>query len=94
VALLVLGCRGSLAKMAPALANPQFRALLLCLRLAVLFHHGRRPIDAPRIAIAFRPRIRCDVPARWCNAHPLTAHLLAKERGEWATLGYRWQKAA
>jgi exopolyphosphatase/guanosine-5'-triphosphate,3'-diphosphate pyrophosphatase len=94
VALLVLGCRGSLEKMAPALADPHFRALLLCLRLAVLFHHARRPIDSPRIAFAFRPRVRCGVSARWRNAHPLTAHLLEKERGEWATLGYRWQKVA
>jgi exopolyphosphatase/guanosine-5'-triphosphate,3'-diphosphate pyrophosphatase len=93
LALLVLGCRGSLGKVAPALADPQYRALLLTLRLAVLFHHARRPIDRPRIVLAFRPRIRCEVSARWQKAHPLTAHMLAQERGEWSALGYPWLRA-
>jgi exopolyphosphatase/guanosine-5'-triphosphate,3'-diphosphate pyrophosphatase len=93
LALLVLGCRGSLAKMAPTLADPQFRAQLLTLRLAVLFHHARRPIDPPRIVVAFRPRIRFEIPARWQKSHPLTAHMLAQERAEWAALGYPWRRA-
>ena len=37
-----------------ALADPTFRAQLLALRLAVLFHHARRPIDAPRIGLERR----------------------------------------
>jgi exopolyphosphatase/guanosine-5'-triphosphate,3'-diphosphate pyrophosphatase len=45
LSLLVLGCRGSLTKMAPALASPRFRAQLFALRLAVQFHHARRPVD-------------------------------------------------
>jgi exopolyphosphatase/guanosine-5'-triphosphate,3'-diphosphate pyrophosphatase len=93
LALLVLGCRGSLAKMAPALADPQLRSSLLTLRLAVLFHHARRAIDPPRIALAFRPRIRFTVSQRWLKAHPLTAHLLVQERAEWAALGHPWQRA-
>ena len=28
------------------------------------------------------------VPARWLKSHPLTMHLLAKERAEWAALGH------
>jgi hypothetical protein len=28
------------------------------------------------------------VPARWLKAHPLTMHLLAKERAEWAAQGH------
>jgi len=94
LSLLVQGCRGGLSKMAPVLANPQFRAQLLALRLAVLFHHARRPIDRPRIVVAFRPRIRFGVSARWQKAHPLSAHLLAKERNEWAALGYPWSRTA
>ena len=94
LAQLVLGCRGSLAKMSGALADPQFRALLLTLRVAVLFHHGRRPIDRPRIVLAFRPRIRFDISARWLKAHPLTAYMLAEERAEWAALGYPWLRTA
>jgi exopolyphosphatase/guanosine-5'-triphosphate,3'-diphosphate pyrophosphatase len=90
---LVLGCRGGLSKMAPALGDADFRAQLLALRLAVLFHHARRPIGVPRIALATTPRIRFRVAARWLKAHPLTAHMLAKEAAEWDTLGYRWKAA-
>src|SRR6266540_3635905 len=74
---LVLGCRGGLDKMSAALSDPTFRAQLAALRLAVLFHHARRPIDAPRLSLAVGVRIRFGVPARWLRAHPLTAHLLA-----------------
>jgi exopolyphosphatase/guanosine-5'-triphosphate,3'-diphosphate pyrophosphatase len=88
LALLVLGCRGGLDKMAGKLADPKFRARLLALRLAVIFHHARRPIDAPRVGLKVGARIRLAVSARWLKAHPLTAHLLAKERDEWSALGY------
>jgi exopolyphosphatase/guanosine-5'-triphosphate,3'-diphosphate pyrophosphatase len=87
LALLVLGCRGGLAKIAPSLADASLRARLAALRLAVILHHGRRPIDAPRLALKAGARIRVDVPARWLQAHPLTSHLLEKERAEWAALG-------
>jgi exopolyphosphatase/guanosine-5'-triphosphate,3'-diphosphate pyrophosphatase len=87
VATLVLGCRGGLAKMAPALGDRKFRAQLLALRLAVLFHHARQPIDVPRVEIAVAARVRFSAPARWLNAHPLTAHLIGKERAEWHALG-------
>jgi exopolyphosphatase/guanosine-5'-triphosphate,3'-diphosphate pyrophosphatase len=91
LAWLVLGCRGGLAKMAPALADADFRAQLLALRLAVLFHHARRPIAMPRVALAAAPRIRFRIAASWLKAHPLTAHMLQKEAAEWAALGYRWK---
>jgi len=91
VAALVLGCRGSLAKMASALGNPVLRAQLIALRLAVLFHHARQPIDAPRIRVGTAHGYRVEVPARWLKAHPLTAHLLEKERAEWRAQGYAWR---
>jgi exopolyphosphatase/guanosine-5'-triphosphate,3'-diphosphate pyrophosphatase len=88
LALLVLGCRGGLSKVAPALSNPDLRARLAALRLAVLFHHARRPIDAPRVVLKMSPGSVLRVPARWLKAHPLTMHLLAKERAEWAAQGH------
>jgi exopolyphosphatase/guanosine-5'-triphosphate,3'-diphosphate pyrophosphatase len=94
VAMLVLGCRGRLDKMTPVLAGATFRPLLAALRLAVLFHHARRPIDAPRMSVALRPRINVAVSMRWQKAHPLTAHLLAKERAEWALAGYPWRRGS
>ena len=86
LAYLVLGCRGGLSKMAPVLREAAFRARLLALRLAVLFHHARRPIDRPRVALAVSPRIRFGVSTRWLKAHPLTAYLLVKEADEWGAL--------
>ncbi|CAG0993211.1 exopolyphosphatase / guanosine-5'-triphosphate,3'-diphosphate pyrophosphatase [Burkholderiales bacterium] len=93
LALLVLGCRGGLDKVAGALADAGVRAQLLALRLAVLFHHARQPIDAPRIRIRAGRAPAIDAPARWLRAHPLTAHLLAKERDEWRKAGWPWRTA-
>jgi exopolyphosphatase/guanosine-5'-triphosphate,3'-diphosphate pyrophosphatase len=90
---LVLGCRGGLAKMAAVLSNPEFRAQLCALRLAVLLHHARRPIAAPRPTLGVAGRIRFGVSARWLAAHPLTENLLRKEADEWRALGYGWVRS-
>ena len=87
---LVLGCRGGLAKVAAMLSDLEFRAQLCALRLAVLFHHARRSINPPRLALAVGSRIRFEVPGRWLARHPLTEHLLQKEAREWRALGYAW----
>lgn len=91
---LVFGCRGRLDKVAPRLADAEFRAQLCALRLAVLFHHARRTIALPRIVLEIDRRIRLHVPARWLAAHPLTAHLLQREAREWKSVGYGWSKTA
>jgi exopolyphosphatase/guanosine-5'-triphosphate,3'-diphosphate pyrophosphatase len=88
VARLVLGCRGSLDKVADALEDPDVRAQILALRLAVLFHHARRQITSPRITLAVAATIHLHVPVSWLKAHPQTVHLLEKERGEWAAAGF------
>ena len=88
LALLVLGCRGGLSRLSPVLADPRFRARLIALRLAVLFHHARRAIVTPKVDLKSGARIRVSVPSRWLRAHPLTAHLLEKEREEWAAMGF------
>ena len=68
-----------------------FAAQILALRLAVLFHHARRAIDTPRIALNVARTIRFGVAKRWLAAHPLTSHLLDVEREEWADLGFPWR---
>ena len=93
LAWLVLGCRGGLTKIAPLLGDMDTRALLIALRLAVIFHRARGPVDLPRIALEVRKSIAFGVPARWLKSHPLTAHLLAKERDEWTALGHPWKSA-
>ncbi|MBE7521412.1 MAG: Ppx/GppA family phosphatase [Burkholderiales bacterium] len=92
LAMLVLGCRGGLDKVAPLLDDASLRAQVLSLRLAVLFHHARQPIDTPRIRIGTGRAFRVGLPERWLRAHPLTAHLLAKERREWADAGWPWRR--
>lgn len=91
LALLVFGCRGGLAKVHAALGDDDVRLQLLALRLAVLFHHARAAIALPRIRLTVKRRVGLEVPERWLRAHPLTAHLLAKERSQWKTLGYPWK---
>lgn len=91
LALLVYGSRGGLAKVETALADSQIRAQLLSLRLAVLLHHARTTIAVPRLRLKIRGRIRFGISKRWLEGHPLTAHLLAKERAQWASLGYAWK---
>ena len=92
LAMLVFGCRGGLAKMHAVLGNAERRAQLLALRLAVLFHHARASISLPRLRLKVGRRITLDVSPRWLAAHPLTSHLLAKERTQWTGLGYRWKR--
>jgi exopolyphosphatase/guanosine-5'-triphosphate,3'-diphosphate pyrophosphatase len=89
--LLVFGCRGGLAKMDAALGDDPMRVQLLALRLAVLFHHARAPIALPKIQLKVARRIGLAVSPRWLAAHPLTAHLLEKERAQWDALGYPWK---
>jgi len=88
---LVLGCRGGLGKMGATLDDRGFRAMLVALRLAVVFHHGRRPIQAPRIAIEAGDALHFTVPKRWLKAHPLSDLLLARERNEWSAAGHPWR---
>jgi hypothetical protein len=57
----------------------------------VSFHHARTASALPRIELKIAKRIALTVAARWLAAHPLTAHLLEKERAQWAALGYPWK---
>jgi len=91
VSALVLGCRGGLAKVEALLGDVEFRAQVCALRLAVLFHHARRPISLPRLSMAVASKLRFAVPLRWLARHPLTEHLLQKEASEWRALGYPFQ---
>jgi exopolyphosphatase/guanosine-5'-triphosphate,3'-diphosphate pyrophosphatase len=88
---LVLGCRGGLAKMGTWLHQEGFRAKLFCLRLAVILHHARRPIELPKIKLESGAAVGVRIPKRWLAHHPLTEHLLEIEAQEWAAAGYVWK---
>ena len=94
LALLVLGCRGKLAKVAPMLADIDWRAQILALRLAVLFHHSRGPLVPPRLKVVLRPRLRLSVAKTWLRTHPLTTWLLAQEQEQWRRAGFPWAPVA
>jgi exopolyphosphatase/guanosine-5'-triphosphate,3'-diphosphate pyrophosphatase len=94
LAVLVLACRGGLAKAEALLADADTRAQILALRVAVLLHHARIPIDMPRIDLRMRETVRWKIARRWLARHPLTSHLLEHERGEWTALGYPWRALA
>ena len=91
LALLVYGCRGRLDKIAGWLHDAEVRTELLALRLAVLFHHARTTIAAPRIRLESAQRVRIAMSRRWLAAHPLTDYLLARERKLWAEQGHAWK---
>jgi exopolyphosphatase / guanosine-5'-triphosphate,3'-diphosphate pyrophosphatase len=93
LALLVLGCRGGLSKMAELVADDDLAAQVLALRLAVLFHHARREIETPRVRVAVGRSIRFGIAKRWLKAHPLTTHLLGVEREEWNGVKRPWRPA-
>jgi exopolyphosphatase/guanosine-5'-triphosphate,3'-diphosphate pyrophosphatase len=93
LALLVMGCRGGLSKIVPMLADTDFAAQVLALRLAVLFHHARRVIDAPRVKLFAGRQIRFSTSKQWLKAHPLTERLLEVEAYEWAAVGRKWKAA-
>jgi exopolyphosphatase/guanosine-5'-triphosphate,3'-diphosphate pyrophosphatase len=93
LSFLVLACRGGLAKVAGPLSSKDVRAAVLAVRLAVLVHHARTAMALPRITLSVARDIRFGISRRWLAAHPLTDYLLAKERAQWAELGYPWRMA-
>jgi exopolyphosphatase/guanosine-5'-triphosphate,3'-diphosphate pyrophosphatase len=85
---LVLGQRGGLRKLDPALTNPAFAWQALCLRLAVIKCHARGAIDtralqlkrdAGNALLAYSPA--------WAESHPRTLHLLQEEAEAWSRQG-------
>jgi exopolyphosphatase/guanosine-5'-triphosphate,3'-diphosphate pyrophosphatase len=91
LALLVYGCRGRLAKTASSIGDKDVRAALLAVRVAIIVHHARATIAVPRITLRIARDIRFGISQRWLAAHPLADYLLAKERAQWADLGYPWR---
>ena len=83
LATLVHGCRGGLAKVRNALADPLLCAQIASLRLAVLLLHARTGVTLPRVTLRTRGDVAIRVGRRWLAAHPLTALLLERERAQW-----------
>ena len=85
---LVLGQRGGLRKLDPALSNPAFAWQTLCLRLAVIKCHARGAMDAHGRRMKGNERGgRLDYSPDWADSHPRTLHLLREEAEAWARQG-------
>jgi exopolyphosphatase / guanosine-5'-triphosphate,3'-diphosphate pyrophosphatase len=94
LALLVLGCRGRLTKVAGHLDVKDVRAAVLAVRIAVIVHHARVEIAVPRIALRLARSTQFGISRRWLTAHPLTDYLLAREKAQWVALGHPWRAAS
>lgn len=91
IALLILGQRGNLKKLAGALDTPDVLAKIVSLRLAVLLCHARRDVDLPALSLRLtRGAIELGLDAGWLSRHPLTEHLLQEEAVQWERAGRRF----
>ena len=85
---LVLGQRGGLRKLEPALSNPAFAWQTLCLRLAVIKCHARGAVDTRALRLKRdQDRALLTYSPEWAEAHPRTLHLLQEEAEAWARQG-------
>jgi len=88
LALLVMAHRGSLDKMRGLLDNEVDFALVIALRLAVLFYRSHTHADIPSIeAHCEGVNYRLKLDQEWLRANPLTAAALSEETREWRKLG-------
>jgi len=89
IALLVLGQRGNLRKVATVLEDRERAGKILCLRLSVIMNHARRDVALPRCSLKFsRAAIELGLDAEWLSRHPLTQYLLDEEAAHWVRVGY------
>jgi exopolyphosphatase / guanosine-5'-triphosphate,3'-diphosphate pyrophosphatase len=85
---LVLAQRGSLRKIETSLANEAFAWQALCLRLAIIKCHARRPVDFTALALRRGDRqARLGFAPGWVERNPRTMHLLNEEASAWERHG-------
>ncbi len=85
---LVQGQRGRLAKMAGRVTGREGWLMVLCLRLAVLFHRDRSDIPLPRLRLRVRPRgFVLTLSGAWLARNALTQANLEAEINHWQALG-------
>ncbi|MCF8210709.1 MAG: Ppx/GppA family phosphatase [Rhodoferax sp.] len=92
LSLLVLGHRGKLRKVEPALADEVLALQLIALRLAVILCHARRDpeIDGMQVRRSGPQSriVKLSCRPGWCLAYPQSAHLLREEAIAWQKTGW------
>jgi exopolyphosphatase/guanosine-5'-triphosphate,3'-diphosphate pyrophosphatase len=92
LALLVLGHRGKLDKVAALPRGDVNWLLILSLRLAVLFHRSRSDQGRPPYRIAMGDKgVSLELPAEWLAANPLTAAAFTDESLAWHRVGLEFR---
>ena len=92
LAMLVLGHRGKLDKVAVLPKVDVNWLLILFLRLAVLFHRSRSDQGRPPYSIAMGDKgATLELPADWLAANPLTAAAFAEEIQAWQRAGLEFR---
>lgn len=92
LAMLVLGHRGKLDKVAVLPKGDVNWLLILSLRLAVLFHRSRSDQGRPPYSIAMGDKgATLELPADWLAANPLTAAAFAEEIQAWQRAGLEFR---
>lgn len=90
LARLVLAHRGKLSKIEGMPAKSVDWPIAFALRVAALVYRSRVELDLPALGCRSTDSgFALTVPARWLEAHPLTAAALEAEAEEWRTLGMR-----
>jgi exopolyphosphatase/guanosine-5'-triphosphate,3'-diphosphate pyrophosphatase len=85
---LLLGQRGGLRKIEPQLASESFAWQVLCLRLAAIECHARRPADPQALLLRASGRdAQLGLGPDWAERNPRTLFLLQEEVASWARSG-------
>lgn len=94
LSLLVLGQRGKLRKLGDALDDATLMLQVLCLRLAVLLCHARRPPELSSLQLQMDAgptrHMRLAFSSDWALAHPQSLHLLRAESEAWEKTGWQF----
>ena len=88
LAMLVLAHRGTMEKMKGQILDSLDLAMVMALRLSVLFHRSRTDVDLPALeAHCEGKRFGIRLNPSWLAANPLTAIALKEEVKEWKKIG-------
>jgi exopolyphosphatase/guanosine-5'-triphosphate,3'-diphosphate pyrophosphatase len=88
LSLLVLAHRGNMEKMKGQISNSLDLAMVMALRLAVLFHRSRSDLRLPPIEAHYDgKRFQLSLAPDWLGDSPLTVEALKEEIREWKKLG-------
>ncbi len=90
--LLLRAQRRSLTKLSPLPTHSDHLALILVLRLAVLFHRNRMEFDMPELKLAWQHNgsFQLEVDQDWLADNPLTEDALAAEATYWSDIDIRF----